>query len=145
MMYIDPMFDRCLYFNTNLLSRVMTKKCNKAFEPFGLSAAHAYLLRLVLKQPGMLQKEIAEELHLEKSTITRFITKMQQQGFLIRKSSKNGDLKHQAIYPTDKAKNIHDQLEQTGFNVFKQLQESIELKQLLKFVEEMREITEKIE
>ena len=139
------MFDRCLYFNTNHLSRVMTKKCNQAFEPFGLSAAHAYLIRLVLKQPGRLQKEIAKELHLEKSTITRFITKMQQQGYLIRQAAKNGDLKQQAIYPTQKAKNIQDQLEQAGFSVFQQLQEIIEVQELLKFVEDMRKITQKID
>ena len=139
------MFDRCLYFNTNHLSRVMTKKCNQAFEPFGLSAAHAYLIRLVLKQPGLLQKEIAEELFLEKSTITRFITKMQQQGFLVRKTTVNGKLKQQAIYPTQKAKEIEQQLEHTGFSVFQELQETIEVKQLLKFVDDMRTLTEKIE
>ncbi len=143
--YSIRMFDRCLYFNTNHLSRVMTKKCNQAFEPFGLSAAHAYLIRLVLNQPGMLQKEIAEELHLEKSTITRFISKMQQQGYLVRQASQSGDLKQQAIYPTQKAKSIQQQLEQTGLLVFQQLQETIEVQELIKFVEDMRKITQKIE
>jgi DNA-binding MarR family transcriptional regulator len=123
----------------------MTKKCNQAFEPYGLSAAHAYLIRLVLNQPGMQQKEIAQELCLEKSTITRFISKMQQQGYLLRQVFESGDLKKQAIYPTQKAKKIQVQLEQTGLEVFQQLQETIEVKQLMKFVEEMRQITEKIE
>jgi DNA-binding transcriptional regulator of glucitol operon len=70
---------------------------------------------------------------------------MQQQGYLIRQAAKNGDLKQQAIYPTQKAKNIQDQLEQAGFSVFQQLQEIIEVQELLKFVEDMRKITQKID
>ncbi|MCF6193385.1 MAG: MarR family transcriptional regulator, partial [Kangiellaceae bacterium] len=75
------MFDRCLYFNTNHLARTVGKIWQEAFEEVGLAPAHAYLLRLVLEQPGIAQSKISAELHLEKSTITRFIDKMVDQGY----------------------------------------------------------------
>ena len=39
----------------------------------GLSTPHAYVLRMVLSEPGISQKQLAEELHLDPSTVTRFV------------------------------------------------------------------------
>ena len=64
---------------------------------------------------------------------------------MVRKASISGDMKQQVIYPTEKAKSIQQLLEQTGFSVFQQLQENIEMKNLLSFVEDMRIITKKID
>lgn len=138
------MFDKCLYFNTNHLSRVVTKLCNEAYEDFDLSASHAYLLRLVLKHPGLLQKEIGQELHLEKSTITRFIDKMVEEGYLIRKPSIIDEIKYQHIYATAKTKNIEKQLEATGMELYKNMQKALDLEQLTNFVETMRNLTVKL-
>ncbi len=46
---------------------------NTEFRQTGLSAPHAYVMRLVLDDPGLSQKQLAEELHLDPSTVTRFI------------------------------------------------------------------------
>ena len=60
------MFERCLYFNLNALTRRVNKIWGQAFQALGLSPSHAYLLRVVLATPGMTQQEIAAELGLEK-------------------------------------------------------------------------------
>ena len=67
------MVERCLYFNINTLTRVVNRIWDDAFAELGLSPSHAYLLRLVLSQPGLTPKQINLELKLEKSTVTRFI------------------------------------------------------------------------
>jgi len=115
------MFDRCLYFNTNHLARTVGKIWRDAFDQVGLAPAHAYLIRLVLQQPGIAQREISNELNLEKSTITRFIDKMVDQGYLQRQSTHSSNTKAQNIFPTNKAKNISDQLEEIGNSLFEKV------------------------
>jgi len=115
------MFDRCLYFNTNHLARTVGKIWQEAFEEVGLAPAHAYLLRLVLEQPGIAQSKISAELHLEKSTITRFIDKMVDQGYLERRSTNLLNIKAQNIFPTNKAKNIRSRLDEIGDSLFEKM------------------------
>ncbi len=119
------MFDRCLYFNSNHLSRVVGKIWKDAFAEVGLAPSHAYLLRLLLKHPGLVQKEIGEKLHLEKSTITRFVDKMVEEGYLQRKTPHSGNLKEQQIYPTKKAKKISNRLEEIGDLLYLRMQSVI--------------------
>ena len=98
------MFERCLYFNSNHLARTVEKIWKQAYAELGLAPSHAYMLRLVLERPGLAQRDIASELNLEKSTITRFIDKMETEGYVQRASANNKEL---AIFPTNKAKKIH--------------------------------------
>lgn len=116
------MFDRCLYFNTNVLARKIDKLWAEAYGELGLAPAHAYLLRLVLEKPGLVQKEIAQELSLEKSTITRFIDKMVEENYLYRAAAASGNLKEQSIYPTERAINIKDTLNEIGNQLYKKMQ-----------------------
>jgi len=67
------MFEKCIYFNSNALVRQINKIWDDAFKPFGLSPSHAYVLRLVLNTPGLSMKQIAEDLELAPSTVTRFV------------------------------------------------------------------------
>jgi len=138
------MFDRCLYFNTNHLARVVSKIWQNAFDELGLAPAHAYLLRLVIEQPGMAQKAIALELHLEKSTITRFIDKMVREGYLIRKSATSGNLKEQLIFPTNKAKKIGARLEEIGDSLYKKMTETIDAKELTTLVKGIKNMANKL-
>jgi len=138
------MFDRCLYFNANHLSRVVNKMMNDAYAPLGLSAAHSYLLRLVLEHPGLLQKEIGSMLHLEKSTITRFIDKMVEEGYLKRKPSIIDEIKYQHIHPTGKANKIHAELKSIGEAMYKTMTKSVKADEFLEFVSTMRSIIQKL-
>ena len=79
------MFERCLYFNINALTRAVNRIWGQAFDEFGLSPSHAYMLRLVLSNPGLSPKQISSELKLDKSTITRFLDAMEKKGFVQRK------------------------------------------------------------
>ncbi len=135
------MFERCLYFNTNHLSRVVDKIWKDAFAPLGLSPAHAYLLRLVLSQPGLQQKDIGNELQLEKSTITRFIDKMVESGYLVRQSTSVDDVKYKRIFATNKATAIESELQNIGDRLFQSMTKCIGENEMKKFVKSARDIS----
>ena len=139
------MFDRCLFFNVNALARVVNKKWAAAFNQFGLSPAHGYLLRVVLSKPGISQKLLADELRLEKSTITRFVDVLQKKELLIRRKGGTGDARESSIYPTKQAKKIHAELEGLGDELYQTMISKIGVKDLELLVGKLRESTTKIE
>lgn len=114
------MFERCLYFNTQNLARTVNRIWTEEFKQYGLSPAHAYLLRLVLAEPGLLQRDIATRLGLSKSTVTRFIDSLAERGYVSRKFS-NTDARESVIYPARKALAIHKQLEASGNKLYRNM------------------------
>jgi DNA-binding MarR family transcriptional regulator len=128
------MFERCLYFNVNALARRVNTIWDQAFAEFGLSPAHAYLLRLVLESPGISQTRIAAELRLEKSTVTRFINVLEDKRLLSRTRAGRETM----VNPTAKAKKIQDGLRQTGDELYQCMLESIGKTELTELVAGLR-------
>jgi DNA-binding MarR family transcriptional regulator len=139
LVYTVAMFERCLYFNVNTLSRKVNRIWMEAFETVGLSPSHAYLLRFVLAEPGLSQQAIANALNLEKSTITRFINKMESEGFIVRRVPATRNTREQAIYPTEKAQQLHAELERIGDNLYADMLKAIGADKLKQLVKDLRE------
>jgi DNA-binding MarR family transcriptional regulator len=91
-----------MYFATNALARKMEKIAVNAWKKANLSPSHAYLLMLVLDEPGIQPMKLSEELHLEPSTITRLIEKLEEKRLLVRIV----EGKQTNVYPTSKAKEL---------------------------------------
>lgn len=138
------MFERCLYFNINALTRAVNRTWDEAFAEFNLSPAHAYLLRLILSQPGLTPKQISHELKLEKSTVTRFLDALEKKNFTLRKKNNSGDAREQAIYPTKKSEKIATQLEKQGEMLYQKMIKNIGKSELTNLVKELRKIETKI-
>ena len=138
--YIHSMFERCLYFNINALTRAVNRIWDEAFAEFDLSPAHAYLIRLVLDSPGLSPRQISQELKLEKSTITRFLDALEKKRLLLRKPSSSGDAREQSIYPSKKAEKISARLEEKGNQLYQTMTSSIGKKNLTSLVGELRKI-----
>ena len=138
MRYSNDMFERCLYFNVNALARAVNRVWDDAFAEFELAPSHAYLLRLVLSQPGLTPKQISRELKLEKSTITRFLHVLQEKKLLLRKPSASGDARELGIYPTKSAERIADALENKGNQLYQQMLDSVGKNKLSELVAELR-------
>jgi len=134
------MFERCLYFNINALTRAVNRIWDEAFAEFDLSPSHAYLLRLVLTTPGLTPKQIGQELKLEKSTVTRFLDSLGKKGFILRKSGTSGDAREQAICPTKKSEKIATQLEEKGKQLYKTMLKNIGQTELISLVKNLRNI-----
>jgi DNA-binding MarR family transcriptional regulator len=135
------MFDRCLYFNLNALTRRVNKIWESAFKELGLSPAHAYLLRLVIAQPGISQQSIGGELMLEKSTVTRFIEALSDKGYLTK--TKVG--REQLIYPSDKSKAIAVQLEDQGQELYELLKKTMGHSELSELVNDIKQTKAKLD
>jgi DNA-binding MarR family transcriptional regulator len=135
------MFERCLYFNVNALARKVNAIWDQAFAEFELSPAHAYLLRLVLESPGITQTRIADELNLEKSTVTRFINALEDRRLL--KRSRTG--RETMVNPTAQAKKIQKQLNQTGEQLYQRMLASVGKTELTQLVRSLRKTGRQVE
>lgn len=133
------MFEQCLYFNSNALARSVSRIWAEAYRPFDLSPPHAFLLRVVLAKPGLPPRELARELKLSRSTVTRFVDTLEQRGFLTRVATTQ-DGREVQIYPTSKAKAIHRRLDQTGSELSRLMGEILGQDDLTRTVAKLRKI-----
>lgn len=74
----DSQYAECLYFTSSALARKVEKMANECWKQVDLSPSHAYLLMAVLEEPGMQPGNLAEQLQLTPSTITRLIEKLEE-------------------------------------------------------------------
>lgn len=114
------MFEECLYFNSNALARTVTRIWTDAYKPFELSPPHAFMLRVVLAKPGLMPRELAAELSLSRSTVSRFLDSLEKRGFLVRKMTTQ-DGRELQIYPTELSLKIHVSLDRTGKELSKRM------------------------
>lgn len=111
----------CLYFTANSLSRHITELADEEFRLTGLSPSYAYLLLVVMDEPGLTQSEISKKMNLKSSTLTRFFDKLVQKGLVDR--IQNG--REINIYATEKGAKTKvliysalDNLHQRYFKIF---------------------------
>ena len=104
------MYEKCLFFSLNALTRLVNKHWEDEFAKLGLSAAHGYLVGLVLADRDLSLKEIAERLELAPSTVTRFVDALEKKGLLKRVVSSE-DARSVKIHPTKKAEDLSKDLD----------------------------------
>lgn len=99
-------FDKCLYFNTTTLARSLTRLAEQSFASTGLAPSQGFTLMMIIEQPGISPSEIAKEIQMTPSTITRFLDKLEVKG-LVRRHS---DGKSFHLYPTDEGLKLKKKL-----------------------------------
>jgi DNA-binding MarR family transcriptional regulator len=117
-------FDHCLYFNTTALARLVDKEWTIAFKPFGVTPSQGFMLRLVLKKPGLLQHQIADELTISRPTATRLLDGLQALKLVERRSIAS-DGRHWAVYPTADAEAVHAAINKASGEVTRRIQQNI--------------------
>ena len=137
------MFERCIYFNTNALTRKLNARWEQAFSRYDLTPSHGYLLRVVLEKPGLSQQAISTELRLEKSTVTRFLTQLEARGFVVRKTSQN-DPRQNEIFPTAKTLTLKKDLDALGDTLYEQMCTALGENNVKNFVTLARSINSQI-
>jgi MarR family transcriptional regulator, organic hydroperoxide resistance regulator len=111
----ESKYCRCLYFSANALARKAEKLARKSWRPVGLSPSHAYLLMLVIDDPGIQPGMLGEQLQLSPSTITRLMAKLEKQKLLIRIFE--GRIAN--AYPTPKGKALKPNLDRAFAHFYK--------------------------
>ena len=112
---LDEYFNNCLYFTANALAREVTRMSEEAFARLGLSSSQAFQVMLVVEQPGISQKELAEYLNLAPSTVSRFTDKLILRG-LVRKEMEG---RNTLMYPTREGKAIKADIEAAWHELYK--------------------------
>jgi DNA-binding MarR family transcriptional regulator len=118
------MFDHCLYFNTTALARALEREWTLAFKPFGLTPPQAFMLRVVLDKPALLQSELAKELAIARPTATRTLDGLQKLKLVERRSTPT-DGREYAIHPTAAAAAIKDGLNAASAKVTTRLKKTL--------------------
>lgn len=133
------MFDHCLYFNTTALSRLLERAWTKAFKPLGLTPSQAFMLRVVLEKPALLQGELAKELTISRPTATRTLDGLQKLGLVERRTTES-DGREYAIYPTALAQGMKDAINQASAAVTRRLKKELGHSQFDEAVSKIRNI-----
>ena len=68
----------------------------------GLPPAQASALRIIIRTPGMSQRELADRLHIQRATVTVMLQKMERSGYVDRRPDPM-DQRISRIYPTPAA------------------------------------------
>ncbi len=95
----DSKYSRCIYFAANALARKVERLAIESWKPANLSPSHAYLLLMVLEEPGLQPGCIANHLQLSPSTITRLIEKLEEKKMVVRIT----EGKTTNVYPSSEA------------------------------------------
>jgi DNA-binding MarR family transcriptional regulator len=133
-------FSKCLYFSANALARKVEKMAQDIWKEVGLSPSHAYVLMLVLDEPGIQPGAIAREIQLKPSTVTRLIEKLEVMRLVQRTTS--GKLTN--VYPTPKGNALHPRLK-SGLTAFHEKYTAILGKEeSMRFVEQVNLQSDKL-
>ncbi|MBP7645469.1 MAG: MarR family transcriptional regulator [Comamonas sp.] len=138
------MFDHCLYFNTTALARRLEREWTEAFAVFELSPPQAFMLRVILTKPGLLQRELANELSIARPTATRALDFLQSKG-LIERRGRNGDGREVCIEPTKDAIAIHAALNKASGRVTSKLKKLLGEAEFKETVTKVRDVRSALE
>ena len=96
----------CLFFTANALARSLTRLGEEAFAGVGMAPSEAFALMLVLEQPGLPQKDLAQALQLAPSTVSRFVDTLVRKG-LVRKHEQG---RSALLTPTPAGRDLEPQI-----------------------------------
>ena len=136
----DSRYGRCMYFASNALARKTEKLAVGIWKKAGLSPSHAYLLMIVLDEPGAQPGALSAELHLTPSTITRLIEKLEEKKLVIR----NTEGKTTSVYPTAKSKEMKILLQECGEEFQRSCISLLGKDESARFISSMNKISDKL-
>jgi len=136
----DSKFSKCLYFTANALARKVEQLAIDSWKPANLSPSHAYLLMMVMEEPGLQPGCMANHLQLAPSTVTRLIEKLEEKKLVVRTT----EGKVTNVYPTPSAKSILPQLEACKQNFYKTCCSVLGKEESIRVVTDMHILADKL-
>jgi len=131
-----PSFTR----NINLISRCAHAYRSDSLEGSGLGASHYFYILQICAMPGISQEQLAKNLYINKSSVTRAITTLEENGFVERRTAEE-DKRIVRVYPTARAEEILPEVRQSAraWNQF--LLSDLEEEERQRFLETLERVT----
>jgi DNA-binding MarR family transcriptional regulator len=136
----DCKYGMCLYFTSAALARKVEKLATESWKKVNLSPSHAYLLMTALDEPGIQPSTLSTQLHLQPSTITRLIEKLEEKKLLVRTTE--GKITN--VYPTPKAKELNQKLKECLDHFYRKYSLLLGKEESNRLVAEMGKIADKL-
>lgn len=137
----ESKYCKCLYFTSGALARKVEKLAQQSWAKVKLSPSHAYLLMMVIENPGIQPGYIGEELQLTPSTISRLLQKLEEGKLLVRIS----EGKTTNVYPTPKGKDLLPSLKSCLQEFYTRYVEILGKEESAKLVQNMGEMADKLD
>lgn len=80
------MFSNCILYNVKKFERELSRIIEEEFNELGMHHTYAYILTFVAAHDYVKTKDIASTLNLSSSTVTRMITKLEDDNLIIKGS-----------------------------------------------------------
>lgn len=97
---------KLISFSNRIYQKHLSKRLKQIH--FGSGAHQSYLI-LVLKQPGLTQEQLTNEVKFDKATTARSIKQLEQDGYVERRVDEK-DRRSYRLYPTEKARKIEPEI-----------------------------------
>ncbi|MBY0480525.1 MAG: MarR family transcriptional regulator [Chitinophagaceae bacterium] len=136
----DSKYSKCIYFTSNALARKIEKLAIESWKRVNLSPSHGYLLMLLLEEPGMQPGNIAAQMQLTPSTITRLIEKLEAKKLVVR----TADGKITNVYPSPRAKEMLPELKACVGDFYNSYSKLLGAEESNKLVQSMNRISDKL-
>ena len=136
----ESKYSQCLYFTANSLARKIEKLAQESWSKVDLSPSHAYLLMMVIEDPGAQPGAIADHLQLQPSTVTRLIEKLEEKKLLIRTTE--GKLTN--VYPTPKGKELMPVLKECMNEFYAKYASALGKEESARLVQSMGKVADKL-
>lgn len=138
---LENYLKECLYFTASRLTRLVTKMAEEEFAPSGISPTFAYALLAIYEKEGISQKELGELLHLQPSTVSRFIEKLMIRGLIYNEM----DGRISRIYTTERGKNLQSTIQECWMSLRKRYADILGEKESDDLTLHLYEVSEKLE
>lgn len=87
--------------NINIIARCATLYRDKTLLDCGLNGYQAPYVPEICRSPGIAQDQLAQRLHVNRSSVTRQLALLEENGFITRVRSQ-ADSRAMEVYPTEK-------------------------------------------
>lgn len=112
----------------NQLARNFHKRLNEKISPLGIYASQWGIILYLYNKKQCTQVEISQYLGVEAPTITRTLSRMEEQGFIIRKAGK--DKREKLIELTEKAYEMFPKLYEAASEVEEEARQGVTQEEL---------------
>ncbi len=115
--------NQSLGYLTGLANRMLSNILAMRFQKAGIdmTAEQWGAILVLLNGEAMTQGELGERLHLEKSSVSRLMDRLEKRGWIVRTNDQN-DSRQKIVSPTQTARDIAEQCETIARAVLKEAQ-----------------------